>query len=208
MSGGGGGSSKVKDTPEQRYNAQVAAERWNYAQEKLVPLENQYMDDVKAMDSAQNRAYVAGRANQAGQAQLSSALSQTPATLGASGVDPSSGRGFGARAGITRQVGSAAGDAAGRGVNQTAQGYAQGLSNLIAIGQGQEGTATAGLSTVANQSVNQAIQNNQRAYNKRQSNLQLLGALGGAGAGFAMGGSSPARTGGQYGGGAIGNLYG
>ncbi len=46
MSGGGGGSADIEDTPEQRHLAQVAAEKWNYAQQHLAPLENEYMQDV------------------------------------------------------------------------------------------------------------------------------------------------------------------
>ena len=52
MSGGGGDSDNtVKDTPEQRYAAQVAAEKWNFAQSNLAPLEDQYMANVEDMDS-------------------------------------------------------------------------------------------------------------------------------------------------------------
>lgn len=38
MSGGGGGDNEIEDTPEQRYLAQVAAEKWNFAQDQLAPL--------------------------------------------------------------------------------------------------------------------------------------------------------------------------
>ena len=32
---GGGGDNEVKDTPEQKYLAKVAAEKWNFAQKEL-----------------------------------------------------------------------------------------------------------------------------------------------------------------------------
>ena len=67
MSGGGGGDNTVKDTPEQRQLAQVAAEKWNFAQEKLAPLENAYMESVGDMTSDANMSYIAGRTLQSQQ---------------------------------------------------------------------------------------------------------------------------------------------
>ena len=47
----GGGSNKIKDTKAQKQLAQIAAKRFNLYQQYYVPLENQFMSDVFAMQS-------------------------------------------------------------------------------------------------------------------------------------------------------------
>ena len=193
--GGGGGSSEVKDTPEQKYNAQVAAEKWNYAQDELAPLENQYMSDVDNLNNASKKSYIRGVTNQSMQQGLSSGLHQSTTQLGQQGIDPSSGRGFGTETAMTQQAATQGGDAMARGLNQQDRSYAQGLNNIVAIGQGQEGQATNGLSDVANASVSSAIDDSQQSFSRNQANLQLLGSVAGAGTAYGLNSSQGAQGG-------------
>ncbi|NYT74264.1 hypothetical protein HZU72_17780 [Halomonas sp. QX-2] len=181
MSGGGGGDSKVKDTPEQRQLAQVAAEKWNYAQENLAPLENAYMESVGDMTSDANMSYIAGRTLQSQQQAVSDASEQAGMQLGQAGVDPSSGRYQTAMSDIALGGASAGGETLGRAQFEQENQQIQGLQNIVAIGQGESGQAQAGLSGVAAQSAQDAQQTAANRFNRKSANLQLLGQVAGAG---------------------------
>jgi hypothetical protein len=181
MSGGGGGDSKVKDTPEQRQLAEVAAEKWNYAQENLAPLENAYMESVGDMTSDANMSYIAGRTLQSQQQAVSDASEKIGMQLGQAGVDPSSGRYQTAMSDIALGGASAGGETLGRAQFEQENQQIQGLQNIVAIGQGESGQAQAGLSGVAAQSAQDAQQTAANRFNRRSANLQLLGQVAGAG---------------------------
>lgn len=178
---GGGGSSTVKDTPEQRQLAQVAAEKWNFAQEKLAPLENAYMESVGDMTSPGKMSYIAGRTMQGQQQAVSEASSQAGLQLSQAGVDPSSGRAQSAMSGIALGGASAGGETLGRAQFEQENQQVRGLQNIVAIGQGQAGQAQQGLSSIASQSAVDARQTAANRFNRRSANLQLLGQVAGAG---------------------------
>ncbi|MGO1718432.1 MAG: hypothetical protein ACTHZY_14265 [Halomonas sp.] len=190
MSGGGGGDNTVKDTPEQRQLAQVAAEKWNFAQEKLAPLENAYMESVGDMTNAGNMSYIAGRTMQSQQQAVSSASEQAGMQLSQAGIDPSSGRAQSAMSGIALGGASAGGETLGRAQFEQENQQVQGLQNIVAIGQGQAGQAQAGLSSIAAQSAQDARQSAATQFNRRSANLQLLGQVAGAGTANYMNGAS------------------
>ena len=194
----GGGDNKVKDTPQQKYLAQVAAEKWNFAQQELAPLENEYMQYVEQMDSAENMSYIRGRTFQAQNQAQSQAGQQAARGLGQGGINPNSGRFQSEMYGIGQDVANAGGEQAGRAQFEQDSQKVRGLQNIVAIGQGQSGTAQAGLSSVAQASASDAINSAQNSFNRRAANLQLLGNLAGAGAAYGMGGmgggSTPSQT--------------
>lgn len=181
MSGGGGGDTTVKDTPEQRQLAQVAAEKWNFAQEKLAPLENAYMESVGDMTNAGNMSYIAGRTMQSQQQAVSEASEQAGMQLSQAGIDPSSGRAQSAMSGIALGGASAGGETLGRAQFEQENQQVRGLQNIVAIGQGQAGQAQQGLSSIASQSAVDARQTAANRFNRRSANLQLLGQVAGAG---------------------------
>ncbi|MNZ74013.1 hypothetical protein SAMN05216201_109101 [Pseudomonas linyingensis] len=187
MSGGGGDSDNtVKDTPEQRYAAQVAAEKWNFAQSTLAPLENEYMARVEDMDSEGRKSYVRGVASQASQAQLGNGLAEVGSQLGQGGINPNSGRWNGTQADYAEGVAQAGGETMGRAQFQNASEQVRGLQNIVAIGSGQEGRAQAGLGQIAAQSASDARGDATNSFNRRSANLQLLGAVGGAAASYGL----------------------
>lgn len=193
MSGGGGGSNSVKDTPEQRELAAVAAEKWNFAQEKLAPLENAYMESVGDMTSNANMKYIAGRTMQSQQQAISDASEQVGMQLGQAGVDPSSGRFQTSMSDIALGGASAGGETLGRAQFEQENQQIQGLQNIVAIGQGQAGQAQQGLSNIASQSAADARQSAATQFNRRSANLQLLGQVAGAGAANYMNQPAPAQ---------------
>lgn len=186
MSGGGGGDTTVKDTPEQRQLAQVAAEKWNFAQEKLAPLENAYMESVGDMTSDANMSYIAGRTLQSQQQVVSDASQQAGLQLSQAGIDPSSGRAQSAMSGIALDGASAGGETLGRAQFEQENQQVRGLQNIVAIGQGQAGQTQQGLSSIASQSAVDARQTAANRFNRRSANLQLLGQVAGAGTAYGL----------------------
>ena len=196
---GGGGDNTVKDTPEQKYLAQVAAEKWNFAQEELAPLEDDYMASVEQMDSAGNMSYIRGRTMQAQNRAQGAAQGQMEGGLGRAGINPNSGRYQGEVAGLSDEVAASGGEVLGRAEFEQDSQKIMGLQNITAIGQGESGQAQAGLSRLAQESSSNAISNAQNAFSRRSANLQLLGNVAGAGTRYGMEASAPAPTPGQYG---------
>ena len=190
MSGdGGGGGNTVKDTPEQRELAAVAAEKWNFAQEKLAPLENAYMEAVGDMTNPSNMSYIAGRTIQSQQQAVSIASEQAGMQLSQAGIDPSSGRAQYAMSGIALGGANVGGETLGRAQFEQEDQQVQGLKNIVAIGQGQAGQAQQGLSSIASQSAADARQSAANQFNRRNANLQLLGQVAGAGAAYGLNGA-------------------
>lgn len=187
MSGGGGDSDNtVKDTPEQRYAAQVAAEKWNFAQSNLAPLEDQYMANVEDMDSAGRMSYIRGRTNQASMDNLSQGLQQVGAQLGQAGTNPNSGRWLGTQTDFAEQNAQQGGETMGRAQFQQQAEQVKGLQNIVAMGSGESTQAQAGLSDIAATSAADARSDAANNFNRRSANLQLLGAAAGAAANYGM----------------------
>lgn len=192
---GGGGDTDVEDTPEQRHMAQVAAEKWNYAQERLAPLEGEYMQDVGKMTAPSKMGYIEGQASQGQMQATGDMMEQANSQLAQGGIDPSSGRAQSTNTGLTLDAAEAGGETMGRAQFEQENQQVQGLQNIVAMGQGESGQAQAGMSSVASQASadarNEAMQN----FNRRNANLQLLGNVAGAGARYGMQGSGGGNSG-------------
>lgn len=194
MSGGGGKSDNtIKDTPEQRHAAQVAAEKWNFAQDTLAPLEDQYMANVGDMDSEGRMSFIRGRTNQSSMAGLSQGLQQVDAQLGQAGVNPNSGRWQGTQSDLSEMNAQQGGETMGRGQFQQGQEKIRGMQNIVAMGAGEATQAQAGLSDIASTSAHDARSSSANNFNRRSANLQLLGAAAGAATNYGVNrfGSSP-----------------
>ena len=200
MSGGGGKSDNtIKDTPEQRHAAQVAAEKWNFAQNNLAPLENQYMDNVEDMDSEGRMSFIRGRSNQSSMGNLSQGLQQVDAQLGQAGINPNSGRWQGTQSDMAEQSAQQGGETMGRAQFQQRAEKIKGMQNIVAMGAGEATQAQAGLSDIASASARDARSDATNSFNRRSANLQLLGSAAGAAANYGMnkfgGGASAAAQG-------------
>lgn len=186
MSGGGKSDNTIKDTPEQRHAAQVAAEKWNFAQSTLAPLEDQYMANVEDMDSEGRMSYIRGRSSQSSTAGLYQGLQQVGSQLGQAGVNPNSGRWQGTQADLAEQSAQQGGETMGRAQFQQRSEKIKGMQNIVAMGAGEATQAQAGLSDIASASAREARSDTTNSLNRRSANLQLLGAAAGAAANYGM----------------------
>ncbi len=199
MSGGGGGDTEIKDTPEQKYLAKVAAEKWNFAQDNLAPLQNEYMQQVEQMDSPGRKAYIMGRANQGTQAAIGRGAEQLGSQAQAAGIDPSSGKFKGLMMDAATDAASAGGETAARALAEQDNQKALGLQNVLAIGSGQDTRALAGLTDMSSLSAQQARSDAYGAFNRRSANLNTLGTLAGAGTRYYLN-QNPMQSANQMGG--------
>ena len=212
---GGGGDNTVEDTPEQRQLAAVAAEKWNFAQERLAPLEDAYMESVGEMTDAGRMSYIRGRTMQSQQQAGSDLRQQAGQQLQQGGIDPSSGRYQGAMSGLSLDTAQAGGETLGRAQFEQENQQVTGLQNIVAMGQGEATQAQTGLAGLADQAAADARQSSANQFNRRQANLQLLGQVAGAGTAYGLEGNwgSGAQGAGLYDqvdaqGGPAGGLYG
>ena len=177
---GGSSSNEVKKTEAEKEALRVAAERWNFSQQHLAPLMDQYLAQTDAMKSGEALGYQRGRANESMQMMQGQQRDQVNQHLNQSGVDPSSGRAQMTNTQLTAMQGGSAGDAMGRTQGEQLNQHVMGLQNAVNIGQGRDSQAQMGLGQIANTQANLAQQNAFGAHNRRSANMQLLGSVAGA----------------------------
>lgn len=183
------GGDEVEETPEQKELSRIAAERWNFAQDKLAPMQNDFMSAVDQLDSGGRKSYVAGRANVGTQNAVSQAMTAT--TTGVAARDNlSSGSAKGALADVALAGASAGADSSSRGLFEVDNQKAVGLQNVVALGSGEEASAIAGLEDVASLSQAKARNDAMNSFNTNTANQRALGQLAGAGLSYGMHNSS------------------
>lgn len=192
MSGGGGGSGRVKETPEERVLAQIALERWNDYQTRFLPLENRLFGEVRSTEG--EYAQASGFANAASAQAFDRNEPMIRKALFGSGARAGSGQFMDA---LSEQ---AANEVLSEGMNQvdTQQGVAdqevRGLQNVAALGRGQAGTAQALQSGAASQAGRQAQVDAQISLQNGLNRQQGLGTVAGIGTAYGLGRSGPATT--------------
>lgn len=186
MSGGGGGDGRVKDTAAQKALASIAAQRFNLYQQYYVPLENEFMNSVFSMKDPSAFANVEGFVTSLQQPEFQDARSQMQRQAFAAGADPTSGQ-YQARAQQmqnTQARGMALGTA--EGLSGQLDRYYQGMGNIIAMGQGQAGSAISGISDVGELAQRRAISEAQQEFRRSEAGRTIVGQGLGLGAGLAF----------------------
>ena len=178
----GGGADEVEETEYQKELAKQASAEWDRYQEVYVPLENKYIQDVQKLGSEQTYKDMAGDVNTSYQKSFTEAGDQQRKQLAAAGVDPSSGKSQAARVEMADAQAGGASDATSKAQHNVSQAYTGGLSNVVAMGKGQQTQATAGLQDISQASLNEASQD---AILKSQE-MSIPGAILGAGAAYTV----------------------
>lgn len=176
---GGGGSNEVKETSAEQAQASVAADQWDYYQSNLKQYENLFMDKVDSLNNESNYTKVAGDAATQTSSAFGQARQKTADNLAASGIDPTSGKYQASMKDITnKQVGSQI-DTVSRAQNTQADKYTAGLSDVVAIGNGQEADALSGYSSLASSSAAKAASDAESAFNSHSALTNGLGKAAG-----------------------------
>lgn len=182
---GSKGGGEVKETAEQRAVAAIAAESFRDYEKRWVPIENEMIRQIRDVDDDIARA---GEVSMSGTTQAFGAM--RPAVekgLAAARAAPGSGRFYDAESGLTVRQGASGGlnmAASRQGMRDRALSN---LSNVVAMGRGQEAEALTGLSHQASISGQEAITDAARA----ASDSAAFGTFVGTAAGFGLGAYRP-----------------
>jgi hypothetical protein len=190
---GGGGSTTIKDTPQQKALAKIAAQRFNLYQQYFVPLENQFIAESLAQRDPSTFDNVSAFVSAVQQPDFQRQISQIQQQQFQQGVDPTSGQ----FVGRSRELSEGQARGMGLGTAEALSGqvdrYYQGLQNIIALGEGQAGTAVAGLSDVAQMAQRTGAAEAKTAFQRGQAVPTAVGTGLGLGIGYGLAG----RTGGD-----------
>ncbi|EAY3716988.1 hypothetical protein FGS56_18400 [Salmonella enterica] len=194
MGKGGGGSGEIKETSQQKAQAEIAMKQWRLYSDKLKPMENIFMADVDKLNNKDKYQNLAGVTNLGYQKQFGEVRHQAANQLAAAGVDPGSGKFQETMNDISGEQAIGQTDATNRVQSSQADKYIAGLQDVVALGAGQKADALQGYNSLAENSLRKAGMDAQAAYMRRQGNASLVGAGMGALAGYAsnkFGGSNP-----------------
>ncbi|HFE7542719.1 TPA: hypothetical protein ACGADT_004035 [Salmonella enterica subsp. enterica serovar Newport] len=186
MGKGGGGSGEIKETSQQKAQAEIAMKQWRLYSDKLKPMENIFMADVDKLNNKEKYQNLAGVTNLGYQKQFGEVRHQAANQLAAAGVDPGSGKFQEAMNDIAGEQAIGQIDATNRVQSSQADKYIAGLQDVVALGAGQKADALQGYNSLAENSLRKAGMDAQAAYMRRQGNASLVGAGMGALGGYAM----------------------
>ncbi len=176
MGKGGGGSNEIKETSQQKAQAEIAMKQWRLYSDKLKPMENIFMADVDKLNNKEKYQNLAGVTNLGYQKQFGEVRHQAANQLAAAGVDPSSGKYQEAMNDIAGEQAIGQIDATNRVQSSQADKYIAGLQDVVALGAGQKADALQGYNSLAENSLRKAGMDAQAAYMRRQGNASLVGA--------------------------------
>lgn len=182
----GGGDNSVEETPEQRELARVAIEKWNFSQDTLAPLTDQYMAETDRMRSDSALAYQRGRSNETSQIQNAAAMNQINQTAQRMGLNPNSGKSMMMNVQGAASNADSSGDFMARSQNEQLNQHVIGLQNINAIGMGEASEAQSGIGNIAAVGAREQQSNAQNAFNRRSANYQLLGNIAGAATSYGL----------------------
>lgn len=186
MGKGGGGSGEIKETSQQRAQAEIARKQWDLYNQRLKPMENIFMAKVDKLNDGSKYQNLAGVTNLGYQKQFGDVRHQAANQLTATGIDPGSGKFQETMNDISGEQAIGQTDATNRVQSSQADKYIAGLQDVVALGAGQKADALQGYNSLAENSLRKAGMDAQAAYMRRQGNASLVGAGMGALGGYAM----------------------
>ena len=187
---GGGGSTQIKDTKAQKALASIAAQRFNLYQQYYRPLENEFMAQVSAMKDPSAFESVEGYISALQQPEFQTARANMQRQAFAQGADPTSGQYQAAASQMQQAQARGMGLGATEGLSGQLDRYYQGMQNIIAMGQGQAGTAISGIADVGQLAQRRGIAEAQQAFQKAQAGQAVIGQGLGFGTGLVVSGRS------------------
>ena len=161
---GGGGSTNIPDSASQKALASIAAQRFNLYQQYYVPLENEFMGQVASMNTPESFENVESYVTALQQPEFQAASQQATQAQ-------ARGMGLGTSEGLSGQV----------------DRYYQGMQNIIAMGQGQAGSAISGLGDVGALAQQRGIAEARQSFQSGQGTSSIVGTGLGVGAGLFIG---------------------
>ncbi|WP_407330546.1 hypothetical protein [Enterovibrio sp. 27052020O] len=178
---GGGGSNEVQETEYERAAAEVAGKYWGVYNDELKQFEDTFIQRVDNFNSDSNMNDAKASVDMGYNKAFSESREATAQGLSSAGVDPTSGKFKTAMSELSTEQGVAQSDTINRAQASEQDKYIAGLSDVVAMGMGEQADSLRAVGDVANMSLNEAKQDAYTDFNKRSSNMQFAGAAAGVG---------------------------
>jgi len=175
--GGGGKPELPPDSVEAKALAEVAAKRFNRYKEVFVPLENKYIQDVMDVRSQGTYETVGAMASADYAGQFAGANEQLATEMAQQGVDPGSGVFMGNSNALRKAQAAKQGlGVSSAKIDNTSRFY-DGLSGIIAMGQGQASESIGGLQSLATRATNKAMDDASNAFQRSSATRAGIGQM-------------------------------
>lgn len=175
----GGGDDRPDQTPEERMLGEIAVEKWNDYESRFKPIEDEFIADSRMTNSDYSQAR--GQSNSAVQQSFNNAEASLDMSAATSGVNPSSSSYINAVDDLSIDKAVSTGAAINEADDAVSDADIAGLKNVVAMGQGQSIEATGGLSDIAIDATEKAINRANNSYSSRKAGAELAGMVLGAG---------------------------
>lgn len=199
--GGGGGSSEIRETEAEKALAEVAASKFDTYQKHYKPLEEQYRQRVDDIGGDNYQNLVASMsANNA-----TAGLRNESQKLYQGGINPNSGQFVKGSTVLNNAIEQSRQSGLAQGQQAAQNAYLSGMSNVNAIGTGQEAAAMSSTRSLADVSSRNAVmdaRNDFADYQRSQANTgAIVGGLAAAGTSYMNSSGSPyaSQASAQYG---------
>ncbi|CZF79743.1 hypothetical protein [Grimontia marina] len=178
---GGGDDNKVEETEYEKASADIANKYWDIYQKDLKQYEDVFIQRVDNLNSDSNMANVKADTDLAYNSAFSENRDATAKHLTASGINPSSKKFGSAMADLSTAQATHQADTVNRAQAAGQDAHIAGLSDVVAMGLGEQAEALQRSTDVARMSLREAQQDAQVDFNRRSGNLQTAGAVAGIG---------------------------
>jgi len=178
---GKGSKPSIDETPEQRELAKIAAERYDYFERELKPVQQVYIDHALDANKASNYHRLAGTVKANTSSMLNEHLNGAESGMKAAGIDPTSGRYSATLGDAANAAGDVSADTVNRAQSQQQDNFMAGIGNVIAMGEKKATSAIDGLTDVAAKSADhaqQAVSAKMQRRSDAQTGLATLGTVG------------------------------
>jgi len=177
----GGGGAEIEETELEKETARIAMEKFNYLRPQLKEAEDFYFNEVLSLNDDSNYKQVAKDVGVTTQAQFDETGRAVSANLSAQGIDPSSGRFQATLNDVSTSAGQASSDATNKAQTTLQDAALTGVSNLVAMGEGQSAEAIDGMMDVANTASAYARQKTSKEAQRQNNKNGTLAFMAGAG---------------------------
>lgn len=177
----GGGGGEIEETELEKETARIALEKYNYLQPQLKAAEDFYIEEVQDLNNESQYKDLAKTIGVTTHSQFDETGRAVATDMAASGIDPSSGRFQGTLDKISTAAGKSSADAVNKGQTTQQDNALTGISNVVAMGEGQSAQSIDGMMDVANQSSAYARQEASTEAQRQRNQNGTLAFLAGAG---------------------------
>ena len=177
----GSGGAEIEETELEKETARIALEKFNYLQPQLKAAEDFYFKEALSLNDEENYKTLAKQVGVTTHKQFDDTGRAVAENLSSQGVDPTSGKYQGTLDAVSTSAGRASSDAVNKAQTAQQDSAMTGMSNLVAMGEGESAQAIDGMMSVANRSSAYARNNASKEAQRLRNQNGTLAFMAGAG---------------------------